>query len=429
VSSPWRVVTTNRDFRRLFGAELVMFGGDWLVMVPLQGLLINLTHNGFLGGVALAADTGIQALLLPFAGVVADRMDRRKIMVVSNAAAFVAVLLLLLVRTPATAWLGPIAIGAIAIAKAFYSPAATAALPNLVAPEDLSAANAIAGSAWGTMTVVGSSLGGILSAVFSPYTCFVITATLLAVAATLALGVRRPMQAPRDASVEQPATWHALRDAARYIVHRPRVAALVTVKSAVGLGNGILALFAVLATQVFAVGSIGTGLLFAARGAGALIGPLLLRRLLGHGRLLLAGLSVSMLVYGLSYLGVAVITWFPLVLVLVVCAHIAGGGNWTMSNFAIQAEVPDALLGRVFAFDQMLTMLAISASLLTVGALEGHVPTRVLVACCGAVTLLYAIGWRLVTAKIGGGRTVATPANHASTEHGPVVAPAIGVED
>ena len=380
-----------------------MFGGDWLVMVPLQGLLIGLTHNGFLGGLALAADTGIQAVLLPFAGVIADRIDRRRIMITSNVAAFVAVLLLLLVRTPSTAWLGPVAVGAVAVAKAFYSPAATAALPNLVEPEDLSAANAIAGSAWGTMAVVGSSLGGLLSAAFSPYTCFLITATLLAVAALLALGVRRPMQAPRDVSQTSAATWHALRESARYIVHRPRVAALVTVKSAVGLGNGILALFVVLATEVFAVGSIGTGLLFAARGAGAVIGPLLLRRLLGHGRLLLAGLSISMMLYGVSYLGVSITTWFPLVLILVVIAHIAGGGNWTMSNYALQAEVPDVLRGRVFAFDQMITMLAISASLLVVGALEGHVPTRVLVACCGAVTLLYGVVWRLVTSRIRGG--------------------------
>ena len=59
------VLPRNRDFRRLFVAELVMFGADWFVMVPLLVLLNRLTGNGLLGGVALAADTGIQALLLP----------------------------------------------------------------------------------------------------------------------------------------------------------------------------------------------------------------------------------------------------------------------------------------------------------------------------------------------------------------------------
>ena len=76
------------------------------------------------------------------------------------------------------------AIGLAAAAKAFYSPAAGAALPNVVDPADLPAANALAGSAWGTMLVVGASLGGIVSAVFNPYVCFAITVVCLALAAS-----------------------------------------------------------------------------------------------------------------------------------------------------------------------------------------------------------------------------------------------------
>src|SRR5207253_7420582 len=107
-------------------------------------------------GLVLAADTGTVALLLPFTGTVADRVDRRRVMLVANLAGLAAVLALLLVRTPHTAWIAPVAIAALAVAKAFYTPAATAALPNLVDPADLAAANAIAGSAWGTMLVVGA---------------------------------------------------------------------------------------------------------------------------------------------------------------------------------------------------------------------------------------------------------------------------------
>jgi MFS family permease len=398
-ATPWSVLRGNRDFRRMFLAELVVFGGDWFVMVPLLVLLTKLTGGGLLGGVALAADTGTQALLLPYAGVVADRIDRRRIMITANLAAFAAVLLLLLVRTPGTAWLGPVAVGAVAVAKAFYSPAATAALPNVVEPEELSAANAVAASAWGTMTVVGASLGGVLSSAFSPYTCFVITAVLLAGAAALTLGVRRPMQVPQAADATTARAGAAMREALRYIAHRPRVIALVTVKSAVGLGNGVLAVFAVLAASVFLVGPTGTGLMFAARGLGSLLGPILLRRVLGHREWLLPGLAISMAAYGLCYLGVSVTGWFPVALLLIAVAHMAGGANWTMSNVALQLEVPDVLRGRVFATDQMIMMMGLSASQLTVGALEGHLPVRVLVACCASVTLVYALVWRLVTMR------------------------------
>ena len=85
------------------------------------------------GALVLAADTGIVALLLPYTGTIADRFDRRKIMIVANVAA--------LRRrrcccsacaAPARAWLALVAIGAVAVAKAFYSPAAQAALPNVV---------------------------------------------------------------------------------------------------------------------------------------------------------------------------------------------------------------------------------------------------------------------------------------------------------
>ena len=87
------VVTRNRDFRRLFAAELVVFGADWFVMVPLLVLLPELTGSGVWGALVLAADTGIVALLLPYTGTIADRFDRRKIMMIANVASVLAVAL------------------------------------------------------------------------------------------------------------------------------------------------------------------------------------------------------------------------------------------------------------------------------------------------------------------------------------------------
>ena len=394
------VLTRNPDFRRLFLAELVMFGGDWFALIPLMTLLHELTGSGLPSALALVADTAVNALMLPFAGVVADRVNRRGILIVSNLAAMGAVSLLLLVRTPEVAWLGPVAIGLAATAKAFYSPAAGAALPNLVDAEDLGPANALGGSAWGTMLIVGASLGGVVSARVGPYTCFVITIGCLAVAAMLVWRVRRPMQLPRDPGAAAPRPWHAMREALRYIRHRPEVAALVTVKSAVGVGNGVLGTFPLLATSVFAVGPAGLGAFFAARGLGALLGPFVLRRALTRRELLLPGLAVSMAVYGLAYLGVAASPWFASALVLVSLAHLGGGGNWAMSNYALQLVVPDELRGRVMATDMMLATLSISVSVLVAGFFVDSVNPRWIVAACGAATLVYSVVWRLVTRRL-----------------------------
>jgi MFS family permease len=350
---------------------------------------------------------------VPYTGTIADRFDRRKIMMAANVAALAAVLLLFTVRSAATAPLALVAIGLVAVAKAFYSPAASAALPNIVDPADLAAANAVAGSAWGTMTIVGASLGGIISAGFGPYVSFAVAAVSLIAAAVLTGLIRRPLQDARDASLPAQRTWHALAEALGYIGRRPRVLALVTVKSAVGLGNGVLTVFPLLAA-LYGVGPLGAGLLFAVRGAGALVGPMLMRPVLGHRSWLLPGLALSMTAYGLAYVGVAVTGWFPLVLLLVFVAHFAGGTNWVLSNYALQGEVPDRLRGRVFATDMMLATLAIAVSQLVTASVVDIVDERVVLAACGLVTVIYAVGWRLATRRLA--LSPATPPAEAPSD-------------
>ena len=124
---------------------------------------------------------------------------------------------------------------------------------------------------------------------------------------------------------------------------------------------------------------------------------------------LLPGLALSMSTYGLAYVGVSLTTWFPLVLVLVFGAHFAGGTNWVLSNYALQGEVPDRLRGRVFATDMMLATLAIAVSQLGAAAFVDRVDERAILAGCGLVTLVYAIGWRIATRKLSLTDPVADP--------------------
>jgi MFS family permease len=246
------------------------------------------------------------------------------------------------------------------------------------------------------MTIVGSSLGGIVGSVAGPYPSFAVTAVCLLAGAGLTATLRRPLQEPRDADAIPPPTWHALLEGLRYIGARPRIRALVTVKSAAGLGNGVLIAFPLVAAA-HEVGVLGAGLLFAVRGAGAFVGPFLLRPVVRRRSWLLPGLALSMAVYGAGYLAVAATSWFPMILALVFVAHLAGGANWTLSNFALQAEVPDRLRGRVFATDMMLALLAIAVSQLGASAVVDRVDVRAILAGCGLLTLVYAIGWRIAT--------------------------------
>jgi hypothetical protein len=113
--------------------------------------------------------------------------------------------------------------------------------------------------------------------------------------------------------------------------------------------------------------------------------------------------------YGVAYLSVGAAPWLARAVPLIVAAHTAAGANWAMSNYALQAEVPDGLRGRVFAVDMMLATLAVSVSQLAAGAVVDRVSPRVVVAVCGAVTLGYAVIWRFMTRRAGARSVEAIP--------------------
>jgi hypothetical protein len=280
-------------------------------------------------------------------------------------------------------------------------------LPNVVDPADLPAATAIAGSAYGTMAIVGASLGGVVSSAFGPYASFGVTVGCLLLAVVLTVLIRRPMQSrPPSRPSSRPSSpvapqrsWPALVEGARYVVGHRRILALVTVRSGIGLGNGVLTVFPLLA-GLHGAGAVGTGALFALRGAGAVIGPILVRPVLGRRSWLLPGAAALMWVYAVAYIGVAFSPWFWLVLVLVFVAHLAGGTNWLVANYALQGETPDQLRGRVFATDMMLATLSIAVSQLGAGAFVDRVDERVILVACGLITLTYAVGWRIGTRKV-----------------------------
>jgi MFS family permease len=385
------------DFRRLYLAQLIASGGDWFAVIPLLILLPDLTGTGLWGAMVLAADTAVFAVVSPYAGTVVDRLDRRRVLVLANAAAGLAALLLVLVRTDATAWIALVGIGLVAAAKAFTQPAAAAALPNLVGAEDLPAASVLNGASWGTMLAVGAALGGLVAGTLGTTACFVIDAVLLLGAAGLVARTTRPFSDP----TAEPRARRPVRDdvgeALSYARRDRRVLALITCKSGPAFGNGALSLFPLYGAAAFGLGPLGIGLMYSARGVGALLGPLLLRRrATDPGRLygLLAG---SMSVFGVGYLALAVTPWFWLVLVLLTAAHAGGGANWILSTYGLQATVPDALRGRVFSADYALATVVIAVSQIGFGLLSDAVPARDLLAAGGGLVLLYAGGWWLST--------------------------------
>jgi MFS family permease len=391
----------NADFRRLYAAQLISFGGDWFMTVALFGLVNRLTGSALFVALTITVPELAFFLLSPIGGALADRVDRRRLMIGADLARATLCLPLLLVDSPDTVWLVFVLLAAISVFTACFEPASSAAIPNVVDPEDLAAANSLVGSAWGTMLAVGAALGGLVVTLFGRDAAFLANSVSFLLSAWLLLRVRRAFSERRPQGHQHPGVVEATRETVAYARQDHRVLSLLGVKAGFGLAAGVLVLIAVFATDVFHEGDIGIGLLMASRGVGALIGPFLGRAMAGSDdRRLFTAIGIALAVFGGSYM---LVGFSPSLLVaapIILVAHLGGGSQWTLSTYGLQVLTPDRIRGRIFAFDYALVTLSLGVSSFVAGWLADTIGPRPAMVGLGGVALAWGATWWVLTRDI-----------------------------
>jgi MFS family permease len=391
----------NHAFRRLFLASVISLGGDWFLFVAIGGLILDATDSATSVGLAILCQEFAFFLASPFAGALADRLDRRKLMIGCDVARALICVAFLAVGE-GTVWLAYPLLALLAVFAAPFDPASSAAIPNVVTPEDLPIANALGGSLWGTMLAIGAAVGGVVASVFGPDTAFLVDAASFVVSALLLSGIRVPFSEPGDGdTVEHPGVVEATRETIRYARRDHRVLALVGVKGGFGLAAGVLALIPVFGKRVFDAGDIGFGFLMAARGVGALIGPFIGHRLAGrdHERLLPA-IGASLALFGLSYVGLGFAPTLLIAAGTILLAHLGGGSQWVLSTYGLQRIVPDHIRGRIFAFDFALVTLSLAVSSYVASVFADHLGPREAAFILGGVALAWAAVWWVLSRRV-----------------------------
>jgi len=391
------VLRRNPAFRRLYFAQLVSFAGDWFASVALLGLALDLSGSAAVASLVLVLQTGGYALMAPLAGALADRIDRKRLLVSADIARVPVCLGFMLARTPDTLWIALACALLLSAFGAFFEPASSAALPNLVDDADLSTANVIQGSAWGVMLAVGAALGGIVAATLGRDAAFIIDAATFAASALLIVGITRPFQQPRQQLAGGEHGAGLIRSIApvyRFARHSRFVSSLLLSKTMFGVGTGVVLMLAVFGDKVFHAGDVGIGILFAARGIGALLGPFLARATVGTSdRGLLVGISVSVVAVTVAY---GLFPLAPTILIaggLVLIAHLGGGAQWMLSTYGLQRHTPDAIRGRLFSFDYGLVTLTIALSTLLAGVLTELLTPQLAVWTMVALLAIAGAGW------------------------------------
>jgi MFS family permease len=391
----------HQGFRMLFAARCVSYAGDALGMVALMLHVAGSTGLGLAVAALLLAGDFVPSLAAPFAGALADRLDRRRLMIGCELVQAVLVAAIALSLPPFAPLLVLVAVRA--VAGQLFQPASRAAVPALVPEEDLVAANATLGFGTNTAELTGPLIAAALLPLFG------VRGVLWADAATFlvsALLLTRLPALTRDGLAVE-SLWSGARTGIRYLMtHRTvRIIALGFVALVLCTGVDDVALV-VLAKENLRLSDSVAAVLLGAIGVGLTAGyALLTRSRIPLLPLLVAGFAVS--AAGNLFTGFAtgpgLLAGAGLAFAMQAGRGLGIAAIDVTSNTLLQRLVPDALLGRVFANLYGAVGAAAAVSYVAGGALldATSAPTTLIVAGAAGVSAAAVTGVALIRTRVG----------------------------
>lgn len=347
----WKQAVTAlkyRNYRLWFWGQIISMFGTWMESTALGFLVFDLTRSpAYLGLVGFA--TGVPTwIFMLYAGVIADRMPRRTMLMITQTVMMV--LAFALAALAFLHWVQPWHILVIALllgtANAFEAPARQAFVLEMVEAEDMTNAIALNSAMFNTAMAIGPAAAGLTYALFGPAWCFLINGiSFIAVIAALRLMKLKPF-------VPKPVRASALADLKEGLKY---VAAHPMIRTIIGL-IGVISLFGISFVTLIPAWSVNilhgdartNGFLQSARGVGALVAALLiasLGRFHFRGRLLTFGTFALPAVVALF----ALVRWTPLALVLVFGSGLSLILIFNLANALVQTFAPNELRGRIMS--------------------------------------------------------------------------------
>ena len=369
------LIRTNHAFRRLWSASVISMLGEWFNTIALFLLIFQYTESEFFLGLLFTMRMLCFAAFQPFEGLLADRLNRKTIMVWTNIIQVgLALGFLFIDGKNHIVWIY-ILTGTMMIMHGMYVTAERAALPNIVPAEHLATANALDAASWSTALCLGAMLGGIVVEIWGTDAAFIIDAVTFAFGAYMLRNLSIPQTIDED--MKGPLVSTALtniKNGWKRIISEKRLLRIVFAKSSWNIaGGGLAGVFLVVAgSDLDGFGmALGFGIFFFARGVGTGIGPIAARALLTNEERWPVMVGLLVMLSGAFYflvgwtLGMSIFLTIPLVML----AHAASGANWVLSTILTQKWVEDEVRGRVFSMDMLMMSIAFSISSATAGYL------------------------------------------------------------
>ncbi len=340
-----RVIRSTRYFPLWLG-QIISNLGDTLNYVALVVLVFRLSHSGLAVSALVLTEIVPTLLLGPIAGVLIDRFDRRRLLVVVDSVRGVLVLLLALTHA---LWAVYTLAALLAVGSTLFNPALQAVIPALLTEEERLAANSVAWSSGRLVQIIGASVAGGLIAWGGTTPAFLVNAASFAFSAVLLTRLSIPRRESSSRMGGLGAWVGDVREGLTYARRDPVVARLVPVQALASLATGATsALLVVLATKHLHLAAQGFGWLLAAIGVGALLGPFLSTWLTGDRYLDLRLLFIPYLIRGAGDIALGLVVGLPWALVILFIYGLNTSTGMVASNTILQTIIPDRVRGRVF---------------------------------------------------------------------------------
>jgi MFS family permease len=404
-----RLVRGNPNFRRLWLAQIVSELGDWFYALSVYSLILDLTGSAKLVGLAVVVQVLPQTLASPTAGVVNDRLSRKRVMIVADVARAAIVLGMLLVRTREMVWLIYPLLFIETLGWAFFEPAHSAVIPTITGMDDAILANTLSATTWSFCLAAGSALGGVMAAALGRDAVFILNAASFIGSAALLRGMRfeEPHVDANPMRVRDLVDFSPILAGLRYVGRDTKLLATLFVKFGLGFLGANLVILPLLGDRVFPVhlhglnasreAMIGMSVLMGARGMGALVGPVLTVPWAGQRESTMRlGILFGFLAMSAGYLALGVSPVVAVACLALVVAHGGGSTVWVFSTTLLQKNSEDKFRGRVFSADLGLNTLMVSLTSYLAGVcMDRGVPVRQYALLTGVSLLAPALAWAL----------------------------------
>lgn len=389
---PWQetfAALQHPNYRLWFAGQLVSLVGTWMQSTAQGYLVYDLTKSpAFLGYVGFAS--GLPSWLFTlYGGVIADRVPRRTMLIITQTTMMLLAFLLagLVFLDKIQAWQIVLIAFFLGIANAFDAPARQAFVVELVDREDLTNAIALNSTMFNSAIVVGPAVAGAVYAALGPAWCFAVNGlSFIAVIIALALMRLQPMAIQQKSR----STVHAIKEGIKYAYNERMTRTLI-------LNMGVISLFGVsMMTLIpaWAVSVLGgdvrtNGLLLSARGLGALIGALMIASLSHRGirgKLWTAGslvLPITMIAFSLA-------RWLPVSMLILVFTGWSFMVQVNTSNALVQSKVPDELRGRVMSVFTLIFFGGMPLGSLWVGSMASRMGAPMTVVINAVILIAFA---------------------------------------